>query len=97
MVNPYKNKALLSKVQSKARKIGVSVKASNNKNKKLDVFKKGKKVASIGDTRYKDFLLYKKTEGTKKANQRRRLYKIRHNKNRNKKGTKSYYADKILW
>jgi len=97
MTNPYKNKALLSKVQSKARKIGVSVKASNNKNKKLDVFKNGKKVASIGDSRYKDFLLYKKTEGTKKANQRRRLYKIRHNKNRNKKGTKSYYADKILW
>ena len=97
MGNPYNNKSLLKAVQRKARKIGVQVKASTRKNKKLDVFKDGKKIKSIGDVRYKDFLLYKKTDGTKKATERRRLYKIRHNKHRNKVGTASYYADKILW
>ena len=30
-------------------------------------------------------------------NKGRKLYKIRHNKNRNKKGTNSWYADKLLW
>ncbi len=97
MTNPYTNKKLLNKVQAKAKKIGVKVEPSKSKNKKLDVFKDGKKIASIGDSRYKDFLLYAQTEGKEKANKRRKLYKIRHNKHRNKKGTKSYYADKILW
>jgi len=96
-MNPYANKILLAIVQRKARRIGVSVKPSTRKNKKLDVFKNNKKVASIGHTSYKDFLLYKRSEGTKKANDRRRLYKIRHNKHRSKVGSASYYADKILW
>ena len=96
MTKPYTNKTLLAKVQAKAKKIGVSVEPSKTKNKKLDVFKDGKKVASIGDSRYKDFLLYS-MEDKKKAKERRKLYKIRHEKHRKKKGTKSYYADKILW
>lgn len=96
-MNPYKNKSLLAKVQRKARKIGVSVKPSTRKNKKLDVFKNGSKVASIGAVGYKDFLLYSMSEGKAKANIRRKLYKIRHNKHRGKVGTPSYYADKILW
>ncbi len=97
MSNPYKNPKILRIVQRKARKIGVKVQPSTRKNKKLDVFKNGKKVASIGDVRYKDFLLYKKTDGTKKATERKKLYKIRHNKHRKKVGTASFYADKILW
>jgi len=98
MVNPYTNKLLLAIVNRKARKIGHKVKPSTRKGKKLDVFnKEGKKVASIGAVGYNDFLLYKKKEGSKKANERRKLYKIRHNKHRNKKGTPSYFADKILW
>ncbi len=96
MTNPYTNKTLLAKANRKAKKIGVKVKPSTSKGKKLDVFKDGKKVASIGDSRYKDFLLYS-MEDKKKAKERRKLYKIRHEKHRKKKGTKSYYADKILW
>jgi len=97
MSNPYNDKALLRIVKRKARRIGVVVKPSTRKNKKLDVFKNDKKVASIGDIRYRDFLLYRRSDGTKKANERRRLYKIRHNKHRHKAGTPSYYSDKILW
>jgi len=31
------------------------------------------------------------------ANVRRKLYKIRHKKDRLKRGTAGFYADKILW
>ena len=86
-----------------AKKIGVTIKPSTLKNKKIDIFNKdGKKIASVGGVKkdgsyYKDFPTYVKTEGKEKADKRRRLYKIRHEKNRQKVGTNSYYADKILW
>lgn len=80
-----------------AKKIGVSIKPSKRKNKKIDVFKDGKRVASIGDTRYNDYPTYIIEKGKEYADNRRRLYKIRHNKTRGKVGTPSYYADKILW
>ena len=85
-----------------AKKIGVTIKPSTLKNKKIDIFKDGKKIASVGGVKkdgsyYKDYPTYTKTEGKEKADKRRRLYKIRHNKTRLIKGTNSYYADKILW
>ena len=80
-----------------AKKLGVVVKPSKVKGKKIDVFKNGKKVASVGALGYGDFPTFKQTKGKKYADERRRLYKIRHQKNRNKKGTPSYYADKLLW
>jgi hypothetical protein len=90
MSNPYKKNTLLNKAQRKAKKLGVKVKLSTRKNKKLDVFKNEKKVGSIGDIRYADFNIHKDKK-------RRELYKKRHNKYRKKVGTNSYYADKILW
>lgn len=85
------------KIRANAKRIGVSVKPSTNPKKKLDVFKGGKKVASVGAMGYKDFHLYTKEKGKDFAEKRRRLYKIRHQKNRGKVGTPSYYADKLLW
>lgn len=91
MSNPYTNKTLLAKAQRKARKIGVKVKPSTRKGKKLDVFNKdGKKVGSIGAVGYEDFNIHKD-----KA--RRKKYKARHSKYRNKVGTNSFFADRILW
>ena len=86
----------------RAKKIGVTIKPSESKNKKIDIYKDGKKIASIGGVKkdgsyYKDFPTYLKTEGKEKADKRRKLYKIRHEKNRKKVGTNSYYADQILW
>ena len=83
--------------KTQAKKIGVQVKPSKVKGKKIDVFKNGKKVASVGALGYGDYPTFKRTKGKKYADERRRLYKIRHNKNRNKRGTPSYYADKLLW
>ncbi len=80
----------LTKAKANARKIGVEVKVSTAKNKKLDVFKDAKKVASIGDIRYSDYLQHG-------DDTRKKAYKTRHAKNRNIVGTPGYYADKILW
>ena len=82
---------------TQAKKLGVVVKPSKVKGKKIDVFKKGKKVASVGAIGYDDYPTYIQKKGKKYADERRRLYKIRHQKNRNKRGTPSYYADKLLW
>jgi len=80
-----------------AKKLGVSIMPSTNKNKKLDVYKKNIKVAEIGATGYNDYSIYLDERGVEYANERRRLYKLRHQADRNKIGTAGYYADKILW
>lgn len=87
---PQLNSSQLATAKRKASKLGVSVKLSTRKNKKLDVFKGDKKVASIGDSRYTDFI-----QSGDKA--KRKAYKSRHANNRTKVGTAGYYADKILW
>jgi hypothetical protein len=81
----------------KAKQLGVQIKPSTRKDKKIDVFKNNEKVASIGAKGYKDFPTYKKEKGLAFAEARRRLYKERHEKDRHKKGTAGFYADKILW
>jgi len=83
--------------RKQAKKIGVTIKKSKLKGKKIAIFKKGKKVADVGALGYSDFPTYTKTKGKAYANKRRKLYKIRHQKTRTKKGSRSYYADKILW
>ena len=80
-----------------AKKLGVTVKPSKVKGKKIDVFKNGKKVASVGAIGYLDYPNYIKKKGKKYADERRRLYKIRHQNDRNKRGSNGYYADKLLW
>jgi hypothetical protein len=81
----------------RAKQLGVAVKLSTNKTKKIDVFKGKKKVASVGALGMNDYPTYIKKKGIKYAKTRRRLYKIRHTKDRMKRGTAGYYADKLLW
>ena len=83
--------------RARAKTLGVQVKPAKNKKKKLDVFKGGKKVASVGAMNYGDFPTFKKTKGLEFAKKRRAAYKKRHQKNRTKVGTNGYYADKLLW
>jgi len=78
------------------------VKPSRVKGKKIDVFKKGEKVASVGAIGYNDYPTWMELESKGKvpkgtANKRRRLYKIRHKKDKDQKGTAGFYADKLLW
>jgi hypothetical protein len=83
--------------RKQAKKLGVTIKRSTNTKKKIDVFKKGKKVCSVGNSNYNNFptLIQKKGISLSFAKFRRKLYKKRHSKDR-KKGC-GYYADKILW
>lgn len=83
--------------KQQAKKLGVVVKPSLVKGKKIDVFKGGAKIASVGAIGYSDYPTYIKTKGKAYADERRRLYKIRHSKDRNVKGSDGYYADKLLW
>jgi len=83
--------------KQQAKKLGVKVKASKRKGKKIDVFKGDKKVASVGAIGYNDYPTYIQKKGKKYAEERRKLYKKRHQKDRTKKGSAGYYADKLLW
>lgn len=80
-----------------AKKLGLKVKPSTNKTKKIDVYRKGIKIASVGAYGMNDYPTYMKLNGLKYAKTRRRLYKIRHNKDRKIKGTNGWLADKLLW
>ena len=80
-----------------AKKLGVDVKPSTDKKKKIDVIKNGNKIASVGAIGYNDYPTYIKEKGLSYANERRKLYKIRHSKDRVKIGTNGYFADKLLW
>ena len=81
-----------SKRQAKA--LGVEIKPSTNKKKKIDVFKDGKKIASIGSYGMKDFPTYLKEKGRAYADTRKKLYNIRHAKDN---GLNGFYARHILW
>ena len=88
--------------KQQAKKLGVVVKPSSVKGKKIDVFKKGDKVASVGALGMNDYPTYlaKEKKGYYEkgyANKRRKLYKDRHEKDRHVVGSAGYYADKILW
>ena len=77
-----------------AKKLGVEIKPSIKKSKKIDVFKNNKLITSIGAQGYNDFPTYLKNDGKKVADERQRLYKLRH---KNDSGIAGFYANKILW
>jgi len=86
-----------------AKKLGVTIKPSKNKGKKIDVFnKEGEKLASVGALGMNDYPTFMEKEkkgqvpeGT--ANKRRKAYKTRHESDRHKRGSNGFFADKILW
>jgi len=80
-----------------AQKLGVMIVPSSNLRKKLDVYRNGRKISEIGATGYLDYDGYIRRNGLDYANDRRRLYRARHWKDINRKGTAGYYANKILW
>ena len=83
--------------RERARKIGVTVKPSTSKDKKIDVFKKGEKIASVGAIGYMDYPTFIKEKGLQYANNRRKLYKQRHEKDRHEKWSRGWLADQLLW
>ena len=80
--------------KQRAKEIGVEVRPSTNKTKKIDVYKDGKKIASIGAINYLDYPSYIREKGKEFADERRRLYHIRHSKDKNIEGV---LAKALLW
>ena len=80
-----------------AQKLGVMIVPSSNLRKKLDVYRNGRKISEIGAIGYLDYDGYIRRNGLDYANDRRRLYRARHWRDINRKGTAGYYANKILW
>jgi hypothetical protein len=97
----YKFK-ITSKHRSAAKKLGVTIKESTSGYKKLDVFKKNRLIARIGDRRYSDYVTYLREEKAGMlppgyASKRRRLYRIRHDGEQYNIASPGYYAYYILW
>ncbi len=67
---------------------------SKRKNKKIDVYKDGDYVTSIGDIRYADYPTYILTKGKAYADKRRNLYYERH---KNDKGIRGDLSKRLLW
>ena len=87
---------------NQAKKLGVTVKPSTRKDKKIDVFKNDEKIASIGGIRqngepYKDFPTWTQEKGLAYAKERRRLYRIRHKGEEKDIGSPGFYAWMLLW
>lgn len=78
----------------KAKELGVMIKPSTKKNKKIDVYKDGVLITSVGNSQYLDYPTYIINKGLTYANERRRLYRIRH---KNDDGIAGYYALNLLW
>ena len=66
--------------KDKAKQAGLTVKPSKRKGKKIDVYQNGDYLASVGGSGYSDFPHYIESHGLKYAEERRRLYKLRHKK-----------------
>ena len=83
--------------KNQAKLLGVDVEPSKNKSLKIDVLKNGDVIASVGAIGYADYPTYIKTKGKTYADERRRLYKVRHQKDMKKKNSNGYFAGKLLW
>ena len=80
--------------RKRAKEIGVEIRPSIKGNFKLDVYSKGRLIASVGDKRYADYAVYKETKGLAYAEERRRLYMLRH---KNDKSLRGLLALFLLW
>lgn len=84
--------------RDQANRLGVLIRPARDPAKKLDVYNKktGEKIATIGSAQHMDYGQYL-LKDKELANERRRLYKIRHQRDRTVKGSPGYWADQLLW
>lgn len=81
--------------QRQARKLGLEVKPSRKQGKKIDVFREGHLIGSVGAKGYGDYGTYLEEEGKDYAKARRRLYHKRHTEG--KKDSRAWLAWNLLW
>ena len=89
---------ILPYTAAQARRLNVKIRPSSRQGKKIDVYdRKGNYITSVGAKGYLDYPTYRKLFGKAVADQRRRLYKIRHQADRSVRRSPGWYADKLLW
>ena len=82
----------------KAKQLNLIITQSKNKNKKIDVYDiHNNFLHSIGDIKYNDYPNYCIIYNKQYADERRRLYHIRHQKNINVINSKQYLSANLLW
>jgi hypothetical protein len=82
----------------KARQLGVIIRPSPKAPYKIDVYNKNDEyITSIGDRKYKDFIIYAEEEGFDVAERRQALYRKRHKVDSQVEGSRGYFASRILW
>ena len=80
----------------KAEELGLQIRSSTRKGKKIDVYKDDDYLFSIGSIKNFDYPTYVIEKGKAYAEERKRLYHLRHKKT-SKKHFKSFVAMYILW
>jgi len=80
-----------------AKQHGLRVEPSQVKHKKISVFRGDDYLGSVGAIGYDDYHTFKRKQGQAVADERRRLYLQRHEKDRHKKDSKGYLASVLLW
>jgi len=89
---------LQTRTERIADDLGVVIFPSDNPKYKLDLYDhRGRFMFRLGDSRYSDYPTYLKTHGKKFADNRRRLYMLRHHKEIEKDGTRGWWAWRLLW
>ncbi len=78
-----------------AKKLGVTIAPSKNPRKKIDIFKNGEYIFSIGDVNYNDYPTYLEKD-KQLAENRRHLYHLRHKRD-DVPNTRGWYSLRILW
>jgi hypothetical protein len=82
----------------KAKELGVAVRPSKNPKYKIDIYDlKGQYMYSGGDPHYQDYPHFLKDKGKAFADERKRLYHIRHKKDSIIPHSKGYFISKLLW
>lgn len=82
----------------KASELGVMVFPSDHPHKKIDIYDhRGIYLFSGGAKNAMDFPHYIEQNGKEYANERRRLYRIRHKKELKKPNTRGWYIAHLLW
>ena len=85
--------------KDRADELGLVVKPSTKKNKKIDIYDKrdGQYITSVGQLGYSDYPTYIKEKGKDYADKRREAFYKRFGKKAEKPYTNAFYAAKLLW
>jgi len=81
--------------KQKAKEYDVIIKPSKKKNKKIDVYKDNKLIASIGAKGYSDYGKFLESDGKEYADKKRNLYRKRHRNDLN--SGNGLWANRLLW